>query len=132
MPVSANYLAYVLDQLSSIGATRSRRMFGGIGLYCDDLFFALLANDVLYFKVDDSNRDDYVSRGCEAFRPLADNPDAVSMNYFRLPEDVLEDTDELRIWVRKSLAVAAQSAASKALRKRNKAAVARPKRANKK
>src|SRR5687767_12005974 len=102
MPVSPNFLDYVLDQLSGLGAVRSRRMFGGIGLYCDELFFALIDDDIVYFKVDDSNREDYSARGCEAFRPFPDDPNTVSMNYFRVPSDVLEDVDELKIWARKS------------------------------
>jgi DNA transformation protein and related proteins len=120
MSVSANYLSYVIDQLRSVGAIRSRRMFGGIGLYCDDLFFGLIDDDVVYFKVDDSNRDDYTSRGCEAFRPLADDPNAVSMNYFRVPEDVLEDSDAVRAWARKSVQIAAAAATAKAMRKSKK------------
>jgi DNA transformation protein and related proteins len=117
MAVSANYLSYVMDQLSTLGTVRSRRMFGGIGLYCDDLFFALIDDDVLYFKVDDSNRADYVSRGCEAFRPVADDPDTVSMNYYRIPEDVLEHSDEARHWAQKSVLIAAAAASAKAARR---------------
>ena len=110
MAVSANYLSYVLDQLSGLGSLQSRRMFGGIGLYCDERFFALIDDDVLYFKVDDSNRADYVSRGCEAFEPFEG---AVSMNYYRVPEEVLEDSDEARAWARKSVAVAANAKVTK-------------------
>jgi DNA transformation protein and related proteins len=117
MPVSKNFLGFVLDQLSGLGAVRSRRMFGGIGLYCDELFFGLIDDDIVYFKVDDSNRADYTSRGCEAFRPLADDPTAVSMSYFRVPEDVLEDGDALHEWAQKSVRIAAASAALKAARK---------------
>lgn len=117
MPVSPNYLEFILDQLHGLGALRSRRMFGGIGLYCDDLFFGLIDDDCVYFKVDDSNRADYVARGCEQFRPLADDPNAVSMNYYRLPEDVLEDAEALRPWAQKSLRVAATASAAKAARR---------------
>jgi DNA transformation protein and related proteins len=120
MPVSANFIEYVLDQLHSVGAVRSRRMFGGIGLYSGDLFFGLIADDCVYFKVDDSNRSDYVSRGCEQFRPLADDPNAVSMNYYRLPEEVLEDVDEVKGWAHKSLRVAAAASAAKAVRRQRK------------
>jgi DNA transformation protein and related proteins len=120
MSVSTNYLAFVIDQLRGVGAVRSRRMFGGIGLYCDELFFGLIDADVVYFKVDDSNRDDYTSRGCEAFRPFADDPNAVSMNYFRVPEDVLEDSDAVCAWARKSVRIAAAAAAAKVLRKPKK------------
>ena len=116
MSVSPNFLEFVLDQLSGLGSVRSRRMFGGIGLYCDELFFALMDDDIVYFKVDDSNREDYIARGCEAFRPFPDDPNTIAMNYFRVPSDVLEDVDELKIWARKSLAVASAAATAKALR----------------
>ena len=114
MPVSANYLSYVLDQLSALGAVHSRRMFGGIGLYSGELFFGLIDDDDVYFKVDDSNREDYTSRGCEAFKPFEG---VVSMNYYRVPEEVLEDADDVRAWARKALSVAATAALAKAPKK---------------
>ena len=61
MSVSNDFLAYVIDQLGGRGYS-SRRMFGGVGLYSGELFFALIADDTLYFKVDDSNRGDFVAR----------------------------------------------------------------------
>jgi DNA transformation protein len=112
MSVSADYLAYVVDQLSHSTKVTSRRMFGCFGLYGDNLFFGLIDDDVLYLKVDDSNRMDYTSRGCAAFQPLPD-PNVQSMNYFSVPPEVLEDADELRLWARKSIAVAALAAAAK-------------------
>ena len=63
MAVKTQYLAYVLEQLADLGGVRSRRMFGGVGLYRDDRFFGLIDDHVLYFKVDDSNRADYLARG---------------------------------------------------------------------
>jgi len=117
MPVSANYLSYVLDQLSALGAVHSRRMFGGIGVYSGELFFGLIDDDVVYFKVDDSNRADYTSRGCEAFQPFEG---VVSMNYYRVPEEILEDADEVCAWARKALSVAAAAAIAKAPKKKRK------------
>ena len=99
------YLAYVLEQLAGLGRVRSRRMFGGVGLYHDDLFFGLIDDQALYFKVDDSNRPDYLARGCEPFSPFKDRPE-YSMSYFGVPADVLEDGEELARWARKSMAVA--------------------------
>lgn len=113
MSVSADYLAYVIDQFAPFAKLVSRRMFGGVGLYADGLFFGLLDDDTLYLKVDDSNRDDYVSRGCQPFRPLKNDPDAYSMSYFQVPQDVLEDSATLRLWARKSLAIALSVAAAK-------------------
>ena len=112
MPVSPDYLAYVIDQFAPVAKLVSRRMFGGIGLYAEGLFFALIDNDVLYLKVDDRNRPDYVARGARPLQPLANDP-TYSMNYFQLPEDVLEDPDTLRIWARKSLDAALTRALAK-------------------
>lgn len=114
MSISARYLDYVLDQLQIIGPVRARRMFGGSGLYSQDVFFGLIADDVLYFKVDDSNRSAYTARGSQPFRPVANDPSAVSLSYYQVPEDVLEDPDELKTWARKSIAIAAARAAMKA------------------
>jgi DNA transformation protein len=127
MSVSPNFRDYVLEQLSGLGSLRSRRMFGGIGLYCDELFFGLIDDDILYLKVDDTNRDDYVARGCEPFRPVADDPNAVSMSYYRVPEDVLEDEEITRIWGRKAVSVAGSAAAARAFRKRGRRPAARAK-----
>ena len=126
MAVSPNFLSYVIDQLRGLGTLRTRRMFGGIGLYCDECFFGLIDDDVVYFKVDDSNRAEYTRRGSKAFRPLADDPNAVSMSYFNVPEDVLEDSDEVRCWARKSVAIAAAAAVIKAAKKNKKTAVVQP------
>jgi len=106
MAVSPDYLQYVLEQLGGLARVTSRRMFGGIGLYCDGVFFGLIDDDTLFFKVDDTNRPDYVARGMAPFRPFRDRPDQ-SMSYFEVPADALEDRDELTAWARKSVTAAA-------------------------
>ena len=108
MPVSDEYLTYVIDQLDCLGPVQSRRMFGGAGLYFEGLFFALVADDVLYFKVDDSNRSDYESEGMEAFRPFPGK--SMVMGYYEVPIDVLEDKETLKDWVEKALLVAERKA----------------------
>jgi DNA transformation protein and related proteins len=108
MAVTPDYLQYILEQLATLPHVSSRRMFGAIGLYSDGLFFGLIDNDTLFFKVNDSNRNDYVSRGMAAFCPFPDKPDQ-SMSYFEVPADALEDRDELTLWARKSVAVALSS-----------------------
>ena len=105
MTVSADYLQYVLDQLAAPGEVSARRMFGGVGLYSDELFFGLIAEDTLYLRVDDSNREDYTARGAAPFRPYADRPQ-LSMSYYEAPPGVLEDARQLSEWARRSVAVA--------------------------
>ncbi len=108
MPVSDEYLTYVVEQLACVGQVQPRRMFGGAGLYCDGLFFGLVADDVLYLKVDDSNRADYEAEGMGPFQPFDDKK--VVMQYYEVPVDILENPETLRDWVAKALAVAERKA----------------------
>ena len=116
MAVSDEYLTYVLDQLGCVGCFESRRMFGGAGIYFDGLFFALVADDVLYFKVGDSNKSDYEAAGMEPFRPFADKPNV--MSYYEVPIEVLENKDRLGEWAQKALQVAEASKDKKGRRDR--------------
>jgi DNA transformation protein len=109
MAVSKDFNGYVQEQLRLLPALTSRRMFGGIGLYSDGLFFALLDDDTLFCKVDDSNRADYVERGARAFMPVADKP----LGYYSVPVEILEDIEELTRWAKKSLTVALAAAQRK-------------------
>lgn len=108
MVVSDEYLTYVVDQLECLGPVQSRRMFGGAGLYFEGLFFAVIADDVLYFKVDDSNQADYKAEGMEAFRPFPEK--STVMGYYQVPIDVLENKATLKEWAEKALRVAKRKA----------------------
>lgn len=110
MSVSNGYRTYIVDQLAAVSALSTRRMFGGLGLYSGELFFALIDDDVLYFKVDDANREDYVSRGMKAFVPIPNKP---SMGYFQVPADVIEDAEEITRWARRSVEVAQRAGQKK-------------------
>ena len=104
MPNSAEFIAYLVDRLSPLGDVAAKRMFGGHGVFLGGLMFGLVASDTLYLKVDDGNRDSYVSEGLKPFRPFADRPTA--MSYFPLPETVFEDEEEFEIWAREAYAAA--------------------------
>ncbi len=101
MSVSDEFLYYVIDQLSGWGRVSVRKMFGGAGLYFEGVMFGLVADDVAYLKVDDSNREDFEKAGTTAFKPYPDKP--VSMSYYEIPPEVLEDRKELAGWAQKSL-----------------------------
>jgi len=109
--VSETYLEYVLEQLAPLGQIKSRRMFGGVGIYIGDLFFALIANNALYFKVDDSNRADYLEYSMKPFRPFKNKK--ASLQYYEVPADVLEDRDLVQKWAQKAIDVASRAAAKK-------------------
>ncbi len=115
MPNTDEFLLYVLEQLGAFGAVAARRMFGAVGLYCDGVFFGLIADDVLYFKVGESNRGDYAARGMSRFRPYRDRPH-LSMSYYEVPADVLEEPEECVLWARRSLNIASSPSKSRARR----------------
>jgi DNA transformation protein len=108
MKVSDGFKTLVLDNLADLGDVTPRSMFGGVGLYCGGLFFGIMAADVLYLKVDDSNRRDYDRRGMQPLTPYVARP--ITMKYYAVPIDVVESPLELIQWARKAVAVAARAA----------------------
>jgi DNA transformation protein and related proteins len=108
MSVSDGYKAFILEQLQEAGSIVAKRMFGGVGLYLEGTFFAVIDDDVLYFKVDDSTRPDFERLGSRPFRPFGD--DSYSMQYYEVPADVLEDRSSLKEWTGNAVAVARRSA----------------------
>ena len=104
MKVSDGFRSFAMDQLGGVPGLRAKAMFGGIGLYAHEAFFGILAADVLYFKVDDSNRRDYEASGSGPFKPFADRP--MSTSYYAVPLAVLETAPDLTEWAAKSIAVA--------------------------
>jgi len=104
LPVTDEYRDFVLEQLEGLGHLTHKRMFGGVGICCDGLFFAIIADNVAYLKVDETDRHLFEERGMEPFR-IRDG--RATMSYYEIPVDVLEDADELRSWARRSVEVAA-------------------------
>jgi DNA transformation protein len=102
---------HVTEQLAPLGAVRARAMFGGHGIYLDDLMFALIADETLYFKVDDANRADYEAAGSTPFKLYADR--ATLMPYWVVPDEVMEDRARLIGWARKSVDAALRARAVK-------------------
>jgi len=104
MAVSVSFRTYLLEQLGQIRPITTRPMFGGLTFFAEGRAFALADDGVIYFKVDDSNRPDFVAAGKGPFLPFGD-PDR-PMQYYELPEEVLEDPDALAQWMAKAIAVA--------------------------
>ncbi len=130
MALSADFLAYVLEQLAGVDGVSHRRMFGGAGLYSDEFFFGLLFDDTLYLRVDEANRERFTARGMERFRPYPDRPEW-SMGYYQTPVAVLEDSRELALWAAGSVAAARTAELEKVARRaratvKRRAASARP------
>lgn len=115
-----DFVEFVLDQMHAVPGIRCRRMFGAVGVYAGDVFFAIVNKGRLYFVTSHATRDEYVSRGMKAFRTTADQ---TLKRYYEVPVDVLEDDTTLCAWA--LAAVAAQRGHAggrngKATRKRRK------------
>lgn len=101
-----SYITYLLDTLSELGGIKSRKMFGGYGIYRHGIFFALIANNILYFKVNDDNRPDYQALDSQPFSYEGKDNKIVVMSYWQVPESVLEDHNLLTDWAEKALQAA--------------------------
>ena len=121
MAVSDDFRAFVLEQLAPAGRVTPRAMFGGVGLYLEGLFFALIDDDTLYLKADGATQSRYERAGSKPFCPFPDRPEQ-SMAYWQVPADVLEDADELSAWAREAMGVALAKKNRRPARRRARAA----------
>jgi DNA transformation protein len=115
------FVAHCAELLSPLGAVRSRRMFGGHGLYVDDLFIALIFEECLYLECDASTRATCEAAGCVPFTYDGAGK-TVETRYFSAPEEAMESPPAMVPWARLALAAALRArapkpAAAKAIKK---------------
>lgn len=106
------FVAHCLELLAPLGTPRARRMFGGHGLYVDELFVALIAFDRLYLKADAQTRGHFEAAGCAPF--VYDGQGrSVTMGYYTAPEDAMESPALMQPWARLALEAALRARAAK-------------------
>ncbi|RIK93120.1 MAG: hypothetical protein DCC73_09285 [Proteobacteria bacterium] len=105
MAVSREFLDHVQDALTSLGAVRVRRMFGGAGLYWQDVFFAILSEETLYFRVDEKTEPDYIAAGCDPFI-YQQRGKTVKLPYYAVPEALFDEPESMEAWARDAIAAA--------------------------
>lgn len=96
MPADS-FLPFVLEQLAGLPELRSKRMFGGYGLYSGAAFFGIVFDGRLYFKTHPETLAEYLKHHAEVFAP---SPKQVLQNYREVPAEILEDVDSLQVWAR--------------------------------
>ncbi len=126
MVASHELVAHVLELLAPLGHPRSLRMFGGHGIYVDDLFIALVLFERLYLKADDQTRAAFEAARCEPFTYEGKKGDVHVMSYWTAPADALESSEEMRPWARRAMEAALRA---KAALKPKRAAAKTPKKA---
>jgi len=106
------FVEHCMELLGSLGKVRSRRMFGGHGLYVDDVFLAIVFDDRLYLKVDAQTRSAFEAQSCPPF-VYGSAGTSVSLSYFCAPDDAMESPALMQPWARLALAAALRAKALK-------------------
>lgn len=106
------FVAHIVDLMESFGPVSARSMFGGHGIFLNGLMFGLVADSVLYFKVDKELEQDFLARGLEAFT-YEKKGKTFKMSYYQAPEETLENEEEMGLWAQKAYSAAVRSAKSK-------------------
>ncbi|MEM7359702.1 MAG: TfoX/Sxy family protein [Pseudomonadota bacterium] len=93
----SEFVSYLHEVFEQFGTIRSRKMFGGHGIYHNDLMFGLVADDELYLKTDAENLSEFTDRDLDAFEFNKDGK-LMKMSYYRAPEEIYDDPDEAAHW----------------------------------
>jgi DNA transformation protein len=106
MVASDNFADFLREQLAPLGRVTMRRMFGKSGVFCNGLMFGMVTNDTLYFRVDDHNRA--IFKEAESDPPLTYEKQGrtIDLSFWRVPERLLDEPEELVAWARAALAAA--------------------------
>jgi DNA transformation protein len=96
-PRVPEHVAHVLERLAPLGMLEVRRLFSGLSLYCDGVICALVFRDQIYIKIDDETRPAFEAEGMEPFQPREGRK---PMPYYTLPDQALDDDEELLDWAR--------------------------------
>jgi DNA transformation protein and related proteins len=117
MVASESFAEFLREQLAPLGHITLRRMFGKTGVFCDGLMLGMVTDDTLYFRVDEHNRATF--KEAESAPPLnyEKKGETIDLSFWRAPERLFDDPDELVAW-----AGAALEAAQRVARKRERAA----------
>lgn len=106
--MSSSYVKYIIDLLSSLGNIRVKSMFGGYGVYKDNVIIGMIVDSELYFKVDESNKSQYEAVGSAPFCYQSRGVTYKSrgkeyvMSYWQVPIDIIEDKEKLSSWIEQS------------------------------
>jgi DNA transformation protein len=113
MVASDSFAEFLREQLAPLGRVTTRRMFGKTGVFCNGLMFGMVTNDTLYFRLDDHNRA--VFKEAESVPPLnyKKKGRAIDLAFWRAPDRLFDETDELVTWARAALAAARRVAAKR-------------------
>jgi len=113
MVASSTFAEFLREQLAPLGRITMRRMFGKTGVFCDAVMFGMVTDNTLYFRVDDQNRVTF--KEAESFPPLnyEKRGHTIDLSFWRAPERLFDEPDELVAWARAALEAAHRVAAKR-------------------
>lgn len=96
---------FIVEQMAAFAPVQARAMFGGFGISLDGLTFALIIDEQLYFKTDETSRGEFVARGLAPFSYEARGKTRTT-GYYAAPAEVFDSPDEMATWARQAHACA--------------------------
>ena len=111
MVASDSFAEFLREQLAPLGHLTMRRMFGKTGVFCDGLMLGMVTDNTLYFRVDDDNRANFAEAA--SFPPLnyEKKGSTIDLSFWRAPDRLFDEPDELVRWAQIALAAARRVAA---------------------
>src|SRR6267378_3184320 len=127
MVASDGFAAFLREQLAPLGRVTMRRMFGKTGVFCDGVMLGMVTENTLYFRVDDQNRMTF--KEARSFPPLnyAKKGSTIDLSFWRVPERLFDEPDELVTWAQAALGAAHRVAAKRERMAPKKKSRSRPK-----
>ena len=113
MVASDSFAEFLREQLAPLGRVTMRRMFGKTGVFCGGVMFGMVTDNMLYLRVDDRNRAAF--KEAESAPPLnyEKKGSTIDLSFWRAPERLFDEPDELVTWAQLALAAARRVAAKR-------------------
>ena len=113
MVASTEFANFLREQLAPLGYVTTRRMFGKTGVFCDGVMFGMVTENIFYLRVDGGNRTSF--KEAESFPSLSyvKNGTTIDLSFWRAPERLFDEHEELIAWARAALAAAHRVAAKR-------------------
>jgi DNA transformation protein len=113
MVASDSFAEFLREQLAPLGRVTLRRMFGKTGVFCDGVMFAVVADNMLYLRLDDQNREAFAEALASPLLNYEKKGATIDLAFCRAPERLFDEPDELVAWARAALAAARRVAAKR-------------------
>jgi len=113
MVASDDFAEFLRDQLAPLGRITMRRMFGKTGVFCDGVMLGMVTENTLYFRVDEQNRETFKEARSSPPLNYRKKGTLIDLSFWRVPERLIDEPDELVVWARAALAAARRVAAKR-------------------